>query len=146
MKQRAMAIVIATTLIATGLTLSAGAAQQPTDCVPTFLIADSELLATPRILLGNSEEIGMEEVIAGNSETLNIRLETADDELEWKVFTLDDDEECVRYKSGTCDGVLDSSGESDSCVLDAPASGVASYFVKFENPESDPLTYVTFVS
>lgn len=141
MKKRATAIAIATVMVATGLSIAPAASAQVTNCAATYAIADSEAAATPRILLGGMEEIGVEEVLAGNDEQLHVRLDSPNDELDWKVFQLDSGGECVEYTSTGCGGNLDREGQTGDCTLEAPGSGVQEYFLKVENLQNDRLTY-----
>lgn len=111
-----------------------------------FQIADSESSANLRNLGASSEEIGSEDVSAGSPETLHVRLETANDQLDWTVFHRDANDECVKYDLTNCERTIDQKDEEQTCDLDAPNSGSKTYWVKFENPEGDSLQYMTWSS
>lgn len=145
----AMALVVAG--LAVGIGPAPFAAAQSSNCPSTadFSIPDSEPLL-PRTLSGNSEEIGVEDVDSGDDEMLHVRLETANDKLEWTVFHLVDGE-CETFTQGDCDiggsypNTLDQQDEEQTCTLDDPNSGTKDYWVKAENDEADSLDYSIWV-
>lgn len=139
MKQRALAIAIATAMVATGLSMAPAAFAGHNDCHRDFVLPDSEPVEA-RELGGNSVEIGLATVSAGDSEELTVELVSVDDTLEWRVFHMDGNDDCVQYKASSCSGTISSPG-TDTCTLEDPTSGDKDYWVTFENIESDQLLY-----
>lgn len=149
MEQRAMAIAIATVMVAAGLSVAPPAAAVSADCTE-----DYNITSTPktRTLAANGSEAGLVEVSAPTDEKLNVTLETPNAEMEFGIFELVDDD-CTRSTnvSDNCDQdvKLETNGGGDDsieCTLEAPLSGTRDFYVVFENPGSDPIDYTVHSS
>jgi len=155
MKQRAMAIAIAVTMTTTAVLSAVPAAAVSADCTSDYTIQDTEP-STPRVLLGLTSETGVEDVTAaGGTENVTIRLDSNNDKLEFGVFVLDANQDCV---AATDEGIsdcssaetLDTTGtaatDKITCRLDPPSSGTRDYFFHVENSQADSLDYTPWMS
>lgn len=151
----AKAIALATLMVATSLTVAPAATAVSTDCDDDFLIPDSEPV-TPQTLSGSGAEVGLEDVSASdNTENVTIRLESSKDKLEFGVFYLDDNDDCVEASADNLSNcgsseTLDSTGTpapiDKTCRIDGPVSGTTEYFFHVVNLQSDPLDYKIWMS
>lgn len=148
MERTATAIVLATVLVAAGLSVAPLTAASHDNCHEDFLIPDSEP-SSSRTLLAGTSEIGREDVSAPGNETLNVELTDRgiSGELTWTVFEIEDSQ-CQTYTNGGCDqnNVL-SSETKVSCTLEAPDSGEKSYWVLFdETTSANSIMYKTWAN
>jgi hypothetical protein len=150
-----MAIAIAVTMTLTAALSAVPAAAVSADCTDDFLIPDSEPLV-PRSLSGSAAEVGKEDVTAsGGDEKVTVRLESLDDKLEFGVFVLDSNNDCVSATSldqsdcgasETLSTMNQAPSVETTCRIDAPSSGSVDYFFHVENQQSDALDYSIWMS
>lgn len=122
-----------------GLGMVPGAIAEHNNCHQTFSVVDGEP-AVPTLLSGNDFEIGVEDVAAGTDEILHVELTSDDDQLDWTVYMLDANDDCVVYDAVNCDESI-TTPEEQTCRLDAPGSGSIDYWVVLDNPEDDALLF-----
>lgn len=146
MKQRALAIAIATAMVAAGVSLAPPALAASGDCDEDFQVAESESNASIRKLSVDELEIGLADTDPGEDRTLNIEL-VSGPQLEWQVFHRDSLDKCVEYSDGGCGGptTMTSTG-TDTCTLRADELEEKDFWVHIEANGDSAIDYKVYES
>lgn len=143
MEQRAVAIAIATMMVATGLSVAPLGTAGHAPCHRDFVIAEDKSSAATRDLVVDEEEIGLADVEAGTPEDLMVDLETSNAELSIEVFE-QTSTGCTEYNETGCDKEIDSTGDHEICTLEDPVTGSKDYWVHYNNTGTKDLDYRTW--